>query len=146
VSKLFDLTQGDHIVDFVNSHLFVAMTAGVPLFLVWCAVWIMPMTESLRLRRSGSSIAVVPLAILAPTMVALAFTSLVDRNLTWPIIALALAPVCFAVAEQSRSMSTRGVGLRASFPPRTLAGRPAAAPSYPSALPAAPSPGAFESE
>lgn len=101
VNNLADLTQGQHIVDFVNSHLFIAMAAGLPLFGVWCWVWAMPVVEGWRRRGGGDVLAAAPAAIIVPVMTALTFTSIVDRNLTWPTIALALAPACFAAARRS---------------------------------------------
>ena len=88
-SNLSGLNQGQHIVDFVNSHLFVAMSAGVPLFLLWCAVWLMPVVDGLRQDRRTLLHGASP-AIVVPAFVALTFTSLVDRNMTWLVIALAL--------------------------------------------------------
>ena len=90
VASLSDLTQGQHIVDLVNGHLSIAMTAGLPLFVIWCAVWLMPIAELWRQRRGTVPLAGAPAAILVPAMVALTFTSFIDRNLAWPVVALGL--------------------------------------------------------
>lgn len=93
IQNLSDLTQGEHIVDFVNSHLYVAMTAGVPLLMLWFAIWIMPVADGFRQNRQVSIFAA-PIGIVVSTFVALTFTSLVDRNLTWLVVALALSVPC----------------------------------------------------
>jgi hypothetical protein len=105
-NNLSSLTQGQHIVDFVNSHLFVAMTAGVPLFLVWFAVWLMPVADAFRLNRRSPAVAA-PLAIVVPTFVALTFTSLVDRNMTWLMVALGLSVACAQLSRNGRHDSFR---------------------------------------
>lgn len=97
VANLPDLRQGEHIVDFVNGHLFIAMAAGVLLFALWCLIWTMPVVDGWRRRRGEfGALAVAPAAIVIPTMVALTFTSIGDRNLTWPTVALGLTAACLA--------------------------------------------------
>ena len=101
VANMKDLTQGEHIVDFVNSHLYIAMGGGVPLFIVWCVVWLSPVVAGWRQRRgNGAPLAAMPAAVLVPVMVALIFTSSGDRNLIWPTIALALAGPSLLLAGQ----------------------------------------------
>lgn len=103
VIKLSALTQGQHIVDFVNSHLYIAMAAGVPFFLVWMIIWGSPAFGALRyraVRHPDGNLAELPLGMLAVVMVAIAATSTVDRNLTWPTLALGMAGPCFALATQ----------------------------------------------
>ena len=105
VSNMSGLTQGQHIVDFVNSHLFVAMATGLPLFSVWCAIWLMPVADGFRRDRQvplfGAAI-----AIIVPTFVALTFTSLIDRNMSWLMVALALSASCVAFARGTRRVSS----------------------------------------
>lgn len=106
IANLPDLVQGQRIVDFVNAHLFIAMAAGVPLFLVWCYIWLMPIVDAWRLRSrrlDGADLMEAPAAIVVPVMVALVATSIVDRNLTWPTIALGLAGPCIALSRQRRA-------------------------------------------
>lgn len=104
------LRQGEHIVDFVNGHLFVAMAAGVPLFLLWCLIWSMPVVEGWRRRATDPlRLAAVPGAILVPVMTALTFTSFIDRNLTWPVIALGLGAPCLLIARRARTAARRDV-------------------------------------
>jgi len=107
VRNLPDLVQGQHIVDFVNAHLYIAMTAGIPIFLVWCGVWIFPIMASWRRRHMpGADLLEAPAAIIVPVMVAIAATSIVDRNLTWPTLALGLAGPCLALSRQRRPSSS----------------------------------------
>jgi hypothetical protein len=101
VANLPDLVQGEHIVDFVNSHLFIAMAAGIPLFFVWCWVWMAPVLETwYRRSRISRDPMEVTMAIIVPSMIALTFTSLVDRNLTWAILALGLAGPCSKLGQR----------------------------------------------
>lgn len=105
IASLPDLEQGQHIVDFVNSHLYIAMAAGVPGFLIWCVIWSLPIAGSWRYRKLASpdsNPAEVPAAIIVVVMTALAATSLVDRNLAWPTVALAIAGPCFALTRLPR--------------------------------------------
>jgi hypothetical protein len=106
IANLPDLVQGQHIVDFVNAHLFIAMAAGVPMFLIWCWFWLSPVFEAWRhpsRDAEGSDLVAAPAVIIVPTMIALASTSIMDRNLDWPIIAVAMAGSCFALARQRGS-------------------------------------------
>lgn len=81
------------------------MTAGIPLFLVWCCVWLSPVFVAWRRRHMlGADLLEAPAAIIVPVMVALAATSIMDRNLTWPTIALGLAGPCLALSRQRRAV------------------------------------------
>ena len=107
--NLPDLIQGQHIVDFVNTHLFIAMSAGIPLFLVWCYIWLSPIVATWRHPSRGkyeSDLIAAPAVIIVPTLIALTATSLIDRNLNWPVIAVALAGPCFGLARQQKQVCT----------------------------------------
>lgn len=112
VANLPDLVQGQHIVDFVNGHLFIAMAAGIPLFLVWASIWLMPIVDAWGRRRQAGNMMEAPAVIIVTSLTALIFTSILDRNLTWPTIALALAAPCLLAMrrranDQSRGMTSR---------------------------------------
>ena len=107
VHNLSGLSQGQHIVDFVNSHLFVAMATGVPLFLLWCAIWLMALVDGWRTRRFGVLLTAAPTAIIVPVLIALTFTSMGDRNLTWLTIVLALSAPCLKFGRVERGMVGR---------------------------------------
>ena len=101
VRSLDDMIQGQHIVDFVNSHLYIAMTAGVPMFIGWVLIWSLPVLRSWQLRKAapaGRNLAEVPASMIITVMVALSVTSMIDRNMAWPTLALGLAGSCFALA------------------------------------------------
>lgn len=110
IANLPDLRQGQHIVDFVNGHLFIAMAGGIPLFVVWCCVWLMPIVDGWRQRGPDAILAAAPAAITVPAMIALIFTSFIDRNLTWPTIALALAPACLMFDKRRGVRRPGGLG------------------------------------
>ena len=110
VANMSDMVQGQHIVDFVNTHLYIAMAAGLLWFAVWVGIWASAPIAAWRLRKAaqpGVNAAEVPFAIIVTAMVALVATSPVDRNLTWAIIALALACPCFAFANAGSSPLAR---------------------------------------
>ena len=116
-SNMSEMTQGQHIVDFVNTHLYVALAAGVPWFVIWLIIWIAPIVLTWRKRlvgpaRGAMGLAEMPMAIIVATMVALTFTSTVDRNLYWPAIALGLIGPCVALRRGERGMTTRSRPVR----------------------------------
>ena len=94
-ASLSSLVQGQHIVDFVNSHLYIALIGGIPALFVWSYAWLMPIVESVILRKVNRGFGVLPAAMIVPAFVALTFTSIIDRNLVWMFIGLAVAPACF---------------------------------------------------
>lgn len=111
IANLPELVQGQHIVDFVNAHLFIAMSTGLIGFAVWMVILVsaaVRVTSHSRrdpadLRRTGLSM--VPAVILVSAGVSLVFTSLSDRNLYWLVLALGFAvPVV-----TRRGRLTRGV-------------------------------------
>jgi len=108
IASMPDLVQGQHIVDFVNGHLFIAMAAGIPLFLVWCWVWLMPIVDAWGRRQQAGNMMEAPAVIVVTALTAVIFTSLVDRNLAWPTLAFAMsAPCLIAARRQTRPLGTR---------------------------------------
>lgn len=113
MANLNELEQGQGIVDFVNSHLYVAMAAGLPLFALWLGVWLFPLVKIARRRRqilagdSDSAIVLWPVAVLVCVMVALLFTSMADRSLIWPSLALGFAGPLLAATRRSGVNSAR---------------------------------------
>lgn len=108
IDNLPELVQGQHIVDFVNSHLFIAMAAGIPLFLIWCAIWAMPIVDAWMHRRTPGSLLEPCAVIVVTAMTAMTFTSIIDRNLTWPLIALGAAAPCFLAQLQRTGLRKVG--------------------------------------
>jgi len=112
IANMPEVVQGQRIVDFVNAHLFIAMAAGVPLFLAWSFVWLMPVVDGWR-RRQVDNLMEAPAVIIVTAMSALTFTSIIDRVLTWPTVALAIAAPCVILAR--RRPQSRGQVASASF-------------------------------
>lgn len=100
IANMPELVQGQHIVDFVNGHLFIAMAAGVPLFLIWCGIWLMPIVDAWARRRQADNMMEAPAVIIVTALTALIFTSIVDRNLTWATVAFGLAAPCMIIARR----------------------------------------------
>jgi O-antigen ligase len=106
-AMMADLMQGQHIVDFVNTHLFVAMVAGLPGFTAWVLIWSTPVAmvwsnRPSKRTRKWFDPAETPMAIIMTAMVCLIFTSAIDRNLSWPVIALGLVGPCLAFRKMVR--------------------------------------------
>lgn len=104
IANLYELRQGQSIVDFVNAHLFVAMTAGIPVFTIWAAIWILTVLFEWQNRKTRS-LSAVPSAIVVAAMTCLIFTSFIDRNTTWFIIALGLASAISSVKRTNLRIS-----------------------------------------
>jgi len=115
---LSNLVQGQHMVDFVNTPLTVALIIGIPGLLAWGLLWGMAIILPWRNRaakpsRKLNDPAEMPMAVMVVTMVALAFTSPIDRNLTWPFVALGLLGPCLALRRPS-ARSAAGLRPRVS--------------------------------
>ncbi len=107
-----DLVQGQGIIDFVNSHLFVALGSGLIGFAVWIMIWGVPFAATWRRgspvgKTPASNLQLVPETMLVVSMVALFFTSTVNRGLAWPVIALGLTGPLLALARRPRDGATR---------------------------------------
>lgn len=123
ISNLPELVQGQHIVDFVNSHLFIAMAAGIPFFLIWCFIWALPVIDAWKQRLTPDGLLEPCAAIVVTAMTAMIFTSIIDRNLTWPLIALGAAAPCFLVQKRSlRAQRAGGTKARTLGPIRDHTG------------------------
>jgi len=129
-TKLEALRQGQHIVDFVNTHLFIAMVTGLLGFAVWFVVWsstVLRVVSRRRLaapdlRRSGLSI--VPAVMIVTACVALAFTSIVDRNLYWLLLAAGFATPMLVRAPGARRGSPGALAGRSDLPGSLTTVRP----------------------
>lgn len=127
-NNLSDLQQGQHIVDFVNSHLYVAMVAGLIGAVIWAAVWLAVVIPGWRhrgLTTASVNPAEIPGVIVVCSMVALATTSLIDRNVSWSLIAMGLSGACYGYvrSEKRRSALVDEAGRPA--PADSKAGSPA---------------------
>jgi len=106
ISNLYELRQGQNIVDFVNAHLFIAMAAGLLIFTIWVAIWMLTVSLEWR-RRKVSEISAAPAAIILSSMTCLTFTSFIDRNTTWGIVALGLASSIASIKHTSHRALSR---------------------------------------
>jgi O-antigen ligase len=91
-----DMRQGQQIIDFVNTHLFVALTLGIFGFIFWLAAWLIPLSVAWRARPPrGAALATrlpveLPFAILAASFVCLSLTSSIDRTIPWTMMSIGL--------------------------------------------------------
>jgi hypothetical protein len=101
-----DMRQGEHIIDFVNSHLYIALVTGVAGGLLWLGLWIYPITASIRVKSSlykkgrQQMPLELPTAVLAACFVALLFTSPIDRNPAMVAMALGLTAAMLRIAQR----------------------------------------------
>jgi hypothetical protein len=103
--SMSELVQGQGIIDFVNTHLFVALGSGLVGFALWSLIWWIPIRASLKrgspiTRSPASAFQVVPETILVVSLVALTFTSTTNRALAWPVMALGMMGPFLALARQ----------------------------------------------
>jgi len=128
-ANMVDLTQGQGIIDFVNSHLYIALISGAVGLMAWLVAWATPAMISWSAARAarrdpGYPAGLVPLAMLATAFVSLTFTSMVDRNGLWLVLATALAAPCAAVTrQQMATRAARAGGQGGPAPARALGGR-----------------------
>jgi hypothetical protein len=105
-----DMRQSEHIIDFVNSHLYIALTCGIEGLLLWLGFWISPLLVAFkaqsRARRMKYSVPLeIPCSILTAIFVALIFTSPIDRNPSLIALALAFAAVLIRAARRGPAAS-----------------------------------------
>ena len=79
-----DMRQGQHIIDFVNSHLSPALTAGLGGFALWLTAWIIPLIVGWGLRgraaaHAGQSPVALPFAMIGMCFICLSFTSTIEH-------------------------------------------------------------------
>ena len=100
-----DMRQGEHIIDYVNTHLFVALTLGVFGFAVWLAMWAIPSIVAWRARPNHASLQLqpqiaFPFAMLGAAFLGLAFTSTIDRTLPWAAMSFGLIGAFVAINQR----------------------------------------------
>lgn len=107
VEKLSNLIQGEGIVDPVNGHLYIAMTAGLVGLSIWIAVLTFAVVKAWRCRNTPSNRArspawiAIPTAIIVASAVGLIFTSTANRTMIWPVLALGLTAALVTAARRS---------------------------------------------
>ena len=115
------LIQGQGILDFVNAHLYVALTSGLIGLAVWVLIWGTPFAATWRRgapvgHDPASGLQIVPETILVVSMIALIFTSTGVRALVWPTIALGMTGPLLALAGRRGTSATRNISMRARKP------------------------------
>ena len=105
---LRDLTQGEGIVDFVNSYLFVSLIGGLVGLTVLITALGVPMLATWRLRRrilfmrTNGSAAAFAFSVASSVVVMLGFTSLGGRTTTMLIVVVALMSIVLNEAAKLR--------------------------------------------
>lgn len=94
-ASMNDMRQSQHIIDFVNVHLNVALIGGFPLLAMWLLAFLAPIYLSWRARPRtplpGSSPPLgLPLALVLASAVFIAGTSLTDRIISIIMIGIGL--------------------------------------------------------
>ncbi|WP_156363695.1 O-antigen ligase family protein [Sphingomonas sp. Leaf357] len=110
--SMVELVQGQGLIDFVNTHLFVALSGGLLGFVIWLVIWGIPFAATWRHgarigKSPASGLQVVPETMLVVSMVALLFTSTANRGLLWPVVALALTAPLLSLARQRQKSLDR---------------------------------------
>ena len=89
----------------VNSHLYVAMTAGLVGLGFWILIWLYPVFSCWLSKRGKWGIRGIydpcelPVMMILVPMITLTFTSFIDRNPIWPSIGLGLVGPCLAIRK-----------------------------------------------
>lgn len=94
-ARLTDLTQGEHIVDFVNTYLTIFLTAGLvglfaflaPIGLIYAKAW--PRPRGAMAEIDAMHFRNFAIGGLTAILVALLFTSFYERNPLWLMLAIA---------------------------------------------------------
>ena len=110
-----DMRQGEHIIDFVNTHLFVALKIGLLGLLAWLVVWGTMMFQlwGVRGRRATAGqepTLGLPFAMIGISFTALTFTSTIDRMLPLVAIGFGMASAFLAIARQRAATMRSGGG------------------------------------
>ncbi|MFW2850446.1 O-antigen ligase family protein [Sphingomonas sp. TX0543] len=90
-----DMRQGEHIIDFVNTHLTVALISGLGGLALWLIAWFTPMVIGWRLRGRASAHdaqtpVALPFAMIGACFACLTFTSTIDRMIPLVLLSMGL--------------------------------------------------------
>ena len=126
-----DLRQGEHIIDFVNTHLYALLVGGLGGFTLWLFAWAIPLVLGWGRRRFTGKLAATPVAFhfaaLGMTFLYLAFTSPIDRIISLVAIGMGLMSVCVRLsatpaARPRRSASEASGRILSPAPPAARPG------------------------
>ncbi len=115
VARMQDLVQGEGIVDFVNTYLYIALFAGGIGLIFFCFAFIIPMGRLIQIRRllpptsAEREVAGFCLALLTSAAVMIAFTSYMQRPSTFFLIASSIAMM---IAVPARAAASKAVDRR----------------------------------
>ncbi len=108
-----DLRQGEHIIDFVNTHLYALLVGGLGGFILWLFAWAIPLVLGWGRRRFAGKAAPIsvafPFAALGMTFLYLAFTSPIDRIMSLVAIGMGLMSVCIRLSAVPAAQPRRSV-------------------------------------
>lgn len=90
-----DMRQGEHIIDFVNTHLTAALTSGLGGLALWLFAWFTPMVVGWRVRGRAAAHdprtpVALPFAMIGACFVCLTFTSTIDRMIPLVLLSMGL--------------------------------------------------------
>ena len=97
VARMQDMVQGEGIVDFVNTYLYIALFSGAIGLVIFCVAYIIPIGRLFQLRRFLSpataerELAGFCLALLISAAVMLLFTSFLSRPTIFVLVACSAA-------------------------------------------------------
>lgn len=119
-----DMRQSEHIIDFVNTHLHVALASGLPGLALWLIAWLMPLAIGWQLRgrraaHDAQSPVALPFAMIAACFVCLAFTSTIDRMV--PLVMLSVGMMSAYARLAKTGEATSGARGPAARRPRLIA-------------------------
>lgn len=110
VARMQDMVQGEGIVDFVNTYLYIALFAGGIGLIFFCFAFIIPMSRLVQIRRllppnsAEREVAGFCLALLTSAAVMIAFTSYLQRPSTFFLVASSMA---LMIRMPSRAIATK---------------------------------------
>jgi hypothetical protein len=113
--RMNDLVQGEGLVDFVNTYLYIALFAGGIGLLLFCASFILPMARLVQIRRvlppesADREVAGFCLALLGSAAVMLAFTAYAQRP---SILFLVAASLAMMIRVPGRASAKKPIDLR----------------------------------
>lgn len=102
-----DMRQGQRIIDFVNTHLNVALIAGLGGLLLWLIAWFVPLTvgwgsRSRHSAHDARSPVALPFALVGACFVGLSLTSMIDRMTPVVMIAMGMMSAYVRLARTDK--------------------------------------------
>jgi len=110
-----DMRQGEHIIDYVNTPLTVALTSGLGGFALYLLAWFVPMFAgwNARNRRGAHDIdapVALPFAMIGACMTCLLFTSTIDRMIPIAMVSMGLMSAYLRLTQIDKAGTRTGAG------------------------------------